>query len=118
MGIVLRDIRAMVSSAPIKEYAVLTTVAAIVWPLVEITQVCRKILLSSFDFSTVGISSTFVECVCPAGYAGNGIGPNGCVRSLLPDQGPCYPNPCRHGMCRLNGTSDYVCECYSRYTGK
>ncbi|KAJ3659671.1 hypothetical protein Zmor_011346 [Zophobas morio] len=64
------------------------------------------------------ISSTFVECVCPAGYAGNGIGPNGCVRSLLPDQGPCYPNPCRHGMCRLNGTSDYVCECYSRYTGR
>ncbi|RZC32589.1 cubilin, partial [Asbolus verrucosus] len=62
------------------------------------------------------ISTTFVECVCPAGYIGSGVGPNGCIRSLQPI-GPCAPNPCRHGICRPNGT-DYTCDCYRRYTGR
>ncbi|XP_068906568.1 cubilin-like isoform X2 [Tenebrio molitor] len=64
------------------------------------------------------ISSTFVQCSCPAGYVGNGLGPNGCVRLIQPVLNACNPNPCRRGSCRLNGTNDYTCDCYRRYTGK
>ncbi|KAH0809453.1 hypothetical protein GEV33_013339 [Tenebrio molitor] len=41
------------------------------------------------------ISSTFVQCSCPAGYVGNGLGPNGCVRRIQPVLNACNPNPCR-----------------------
>lgn len=31
------------------------------------------------------------RCLCPTGYSGNGIGPNGCVPLV---RSPCQPNPC------------------------
>ncbi|KAJ8936435.1 hypothetical protein NQ318_015581, partial [Aromia moschata] len=64
------------------------------------------------------ISSTYVECICPVGYVGNGIGPNGCV--LSPSQlNPCASNPCVNGVCSVNNaTGDYVCNCRRRYTGR
>nr|XP_008192422.1 PREDICTED: cubilin [Tribolium castaneum] len=64
------------------------------------------------------IGSTFVECICPSDYTGNGIGRNGCVRSLPSAPGPCTPNPCRRGFCRVTNGTDYTCHCNRRYAGK
>ncbi|KAG5893859.1 hypothetical protein JTB14_005468 [Gonioctena quinquepunctata] len=64
------------------------------------------------------ISSSFVECICPPRYIGNGIGPSGCMPShdsLL----PCSPNPCKNGVCSINNsTGDYICTCRIGYTGR
>lgn len=50
------------------------------------------------------------RCFCPAGYAGNGIGPTGCTPLL---RTPCQPNPCMNGgTCNINGTS-FSCDCPS-----
>lgn len=58
-----------------------------------------------------------MECICPIGYSGNGIGPNGCQSS--PSSNPCASNPCLYGTCAVdNVTRDYVCSCRRRYTGR
>ncbi|CAH0562353.1 unnamed protein product [Brassicogethes aeneus] len=68
------------------------------------------------------ISATFVECICPAGYYGNGMGPNGCIKIAGSPNDPCTPNPCKNGQCSVrNGSrfdNDYVCLCNLRYTGR
>ncbi|CAG9816798.1 unnamed protein product [Phaedon cochleariae] len=64
------------------------------------------------------ISSDYVECTCPPGYIGTGIGPNGCVRSSG-SLHPCTPNPCKNGVCRVNNaTNDFICTCTSGYSGR
>ncbi|KAJ8930436.1 hypothetical protein NQ314_016762 [Rhamnusium bicolor] len=64
------------------------------------------------------ISSTYVECICPVGYIGNGIGPNGCTLSSSPFN-PCVSNPCLNGDCSTNNiTGDYICNCRRKYTGR
>ncbi|XP_055946470.1 cubilin-like [Argiope bruennichi] len=42
------------------------------------------------------IVGTYRECRCPAGYIGNGEGPNGCTASLGMN---CASNPCVSGTC-------------------
>uniref|UniRef100_A0A1Y1LNZ2 Cubilin n=1 Tax=Photinus pyralis TaxID=7054 RepID=A0A1Y1LNZ2_PHOPY len=64
------------------------------------------------------ISPTYVECICPMGYSGSGIGPNGCIHS---SQGgnPCESNPCVHGTCVVdNSSNSYICQCHRRFTGR
>ncbi|GLG98263.1 Cubilin homolog [Gryllus bimaculatus] len=66
------------------------------------------------------ISQSYVQCICPSGYAGSGIGPSGCIpTAVAPISGGsniCQPNPCIHGTCIVAGTS-FICRCYSGYTG-
>lgn len=65
-----------------------------------------------------GISSTYVECTCPTGYVGNGIGPNGCILSSSPFN-PCASNPCMNGDCSVNNiTGEYICNCRRNFTGR
>lgn len=59
-----------------------------------------------------------VECICPQGYNGNGIGPNGCIRMNY-DLDPCGSNPCVHGLCVAdNVTKSYTCACERFYFGR
>lgn len=76
------------------------------------------IILQLLINSITGISSSFVECVCPIGYMGSGLGPNGCVRSPQFNPNACNSNPCQHGYCRpLNTTLAYLCICTRGWTG-
>ncbi|XP_077301904.1 cubilin-like [Arctopsyche grandis] len=71
------------------------------------------------------ISSTYVVCICAAGYTGTGYGVNGCVASpgitqdgvteLVPLQ--CNPNPCVHGRC-VDMPSGRICICDVGYMGR
>ncbi|XP_018577861.1 cubilin-like [Anoplophora glabripennis] len=64
------------------------------------------------------ISSTYVECICPTGYVGNGIGPTGCMLSSSPFN-PCASNPCVNGDCSVNNvTGEYICTCRRNFTGR
>lgn len=75
---------------------------------------CIKYLQIIF---VLGISSTYIQCTCPFGYIGNGIGPNGCIYS--PDAAnPCLSNPCKHGNCSLSTNGGYICTCNGQYTGR
>ncbi|XP_017783006.1 PREDICTED: cubilin-like [Nicrophorus vespilloides] len=60
------------------------------------------------------ISSTYVECICPKSYSGNGFGPDGCTKNPA---GPCASNPCQHGSCSTGPDGGYVCLCNRQYTG-
>ncbi|CAG9855166.1 unnamed protein product [Phyllotreta striolata] len=58
------------------------------------------------------------QCVCPTGYVGNGVGPNGCVFSTSPSN-PCSSNPCVNGACSLNvSQGSYQCSCFRHWRGK
>ncbi|KAL3290304.1 hypothetical protein HHI36_023648 [Cryptolaemus montrouzieri] len=63
------------------------------------------------------ISSTFVECTCPNGYVGNGIGLNGC---LVSSTSPCSLNLCKNGECVVsnNLTRGYLCKCQYPFFGE
>ncbi|KAF5295928.1 hypothetical protein FQR65_LT10359 [Abscondita terminalis] len=64
------------------------------------------------------ISSTYVECICPRGYVGAGIGVNGCIQSSQSGN-TCASNPCLFGTCiENNATGSYICQCRRRYTGR
>ncbi|XP_046746260.1 cubilin-like [Diprion similis] len=66
-----------------------------------------------------GMGDWSVQCRCPAGYRGNGMGPNGCeVGSDVLSPSTCTSNPCSHGTCISNGPYDYTCRCESGYTGR
>nr|CAD7261777.1 unnamed protein product [Timema shepardi] len=64
-----------------------------------------------------------IMCICPNGYNGPGVGPNGCVPSpgggALSPSNPCSSNPCLHGFCHIseNRPSSYYCTCMPGYTG-
>lgn len=59
-----------------------------------------------------------MECICPPGFTGTGIGPNGCI-SLHYDLHPCRSNPCVNGICSVNNiTNNYVCKCNTYYSGR
>ncbi|XP_060536860.1 cubilin [Cylas formicarius] len=60
------------------------------------------------------ISDTYVQCICPAGYTGNGIGVAGCVP--VTNSSSCHPNPCVYGTCVVNNQS-YKCICQAPYSG-
>ncbi|XP_045482434.1 cubilin [Harmonia axyridis] len=60
---------------------------------------------------------SLVECTCPSGYSGNGIGPNGCIPPITPWT-PCLPNPCKNGTCIVTPTGAYTCRCNPPYFGK
>ncbi|XP_053120680.1 cubilin [Hemicordylus capensis] len=53
------------------------------------------------------------SCVCPAGYTGNGYGPNGCLALSNICQSH---NPCLNGQC-LATPSGYNCVCDPGWTG-
>ncbi|XP_055944726.1 cubilin-like isoform X2 [Argiope bruennichi] len=59
------------------------------------------------------IVGTYRECRCPAGYIGNGEGPNGCTASLGMN---CASNPCVSGTCHDVGSS-FRCTCNFGFTG-
>nr|CAD7397152.1 unnamed protein product [Timema cristinae] len=64
-----------------------------------------------------------IMCICPNGYNGPGVGPNGCIPSsgggALSPSNPCSSNPCLHGFCHIseNRPSTYYCTCMPGYTG-
>lgn len=59
---------------------------------------------------------TYVDCLCPPGLVGNGIGPFGCTPSTMGN--PCSPNPCVHGTCSINNsTGGYLCRCSIGFKG-
>ncbi|KAH1029878.1 hypothetical protein HUJ05_003031 [Dendroctonus ponderosae] len=63
------------------------------------------------------ISETFVQCTCPAGYSGSGIGPAGCAKTTMSIPS-CNPNPCVHGICLIsNVTQAVTCNCNEGFTG-
>ncbi|XP_068081387.1 cubilin [Anabrus simplex] len=64
------------------------------------------------------IGPSYVQCICPAGYAGSGVGETGCIAgtAVLPSNSACLSNPCVHGTCTPSGSS-YVCSCVIGYTG-
>lgn len=66
------------------------------------------------------LTSAHVLCRCPAGFAGNGIGPNGCQRSIdVSVDTACSSNPCVHGTCIPDATAQgYTCICLAGYTGR
>ncbi|KZC14141.1 Cubilin [Dufourea novaeangliae] len=66
------------------------------------------------------LTSAYVICRCPAGYAGNGVGPNGChqITTDVSVQTACSSNPCVYGRCVSTDEETYTCICYSRYSGR
>ncbi|XP_046744297.1 cubilin [Diprion similis] len=68
---------------------------------------------------TPGMVEGTVQCRCPSGYIGDGMGPHGCWMANGGNIGPsaCSSNPCSHGSCLPIGTNDYRCNCQAGYTG-
>lgn len=108
----------MVIPAHTWESVMQITVDVILGLLVDITEVeTHKTIIFRTDlfiFSDNAIS--LVECTCPAGYLGNGFGPNGCIASLTP-WSPCNPNPCKNATCIVGSNSTYTCQCNAPYFG-
>ncbi|XP_057337332.1 cubilin-like isoform X2 [Microplitis mediator] len=63
-----------------------------------------------------GYNNLLVECRCPTGFYGSGIGPQGCQAGTVSDNGPCASNPCIHGHC-IPHDNNFICRCNSDYTG-
>ncbi|XP_075232242.1 cubilin [Lycorma delicatula] len=68
-------------------------------------------------------SSAMVTCICPDGYVGSGIGPNGCVQSgtgVVANSGnPCATKPCQNGGICINeyGSAVHRCICPLQFHG-
>lgn len=60
------------------------------------------------------VESTNVQCRCPAGLVGDGMGPNGCSISTIIH--PCASNPCVHGHCVTHGIN-FSCDCEPGFMG-
>ncbi|XP_054002675.1 cubilin [Hylaeus anthracinus] len=65
------------------------------------------------------LTSAYVLCRCPAGYVGDGMGPNGCQPITDVSVGTaCASNPCVHGRCIPGATEHtYRCQCNPGYVG-
>lgn len=66
-----------------------------------------------------GLGTGLVECTCPAGYTGTGIGPTGCT-FVTPQQQPhdmCGSFRCVHGIC-VRSSLRTSCNCIPGFTGK
>ncbi|EFN89302.1 Cubilin, partial [Harpegnathos saltator] len=63
------------------------------------------------------LTSSYVLCRCPAGYVGNGMGPNGCQLADVSVNTACSSNPCVHGTCVPNGANGFTCTCSPGYSG-
>ncbi|KAJ0177495.1 hypothetical protein K1T71_007504 [Dendrolimus kikuchii] len=58
-----------------------------------------------------------VQCVCPEGMAGDGVGPLGCYIAAGNFTEGCESSPCgTHGRCHPLRTG-YICLCYRGYSG-
>ncbi|XP_046466404.1 cubilin [Neodiprion pinetum] len=68
---------------------------------------------------TPGMVQGTVQCRCPPGYMGDGMGIHGCWIANGGNFGPsaCSSNPCSHGSCVPVGTNDYRCNCQVGYKG-
>ncbi|XP_066255144.1 cubilin [Euwallacea similis] len=65
------------------------------------------------------IGENYVQCVCKQGYTGSGIGPTGCRKDPLSLTGACTSNPCIHGTCvSNNSTQGFTCLCSGQYSGR
>lgn len=71
-----------------------------------------------------GISQSYVECICPTGYIGTGVGPAGCLPASGGSGGtgggsvnPCNHFLCVNGNCIVGSTGTPVCVCHPGYTG-
>lgn len=65
----------------------------------------------------LGIGTGLVECICPVGYTGTGVGPTGCTFIGQQPQDACGPFHCVHGYCTRNGPIS-VCTCLPGYQGE
>ncbi|XP_021927790.1 cubilin [Zootermopsis nevadensis] len=70
------------------------------------------------------ISQSYVECICPTGYIGTGVGPAGCLPASGGSGGtgggsvnPCNHFLCVNGNCIVGSTGTPVCVCHPGYTG-
>ncbi|KAK0072795.1 hypothetical protein PV325_010780, partial [Microctonus aethiopoides] len=64
-----------------------------------------------------GYTNVLVECQCPQGFHGDGLGPQGCQPGTSEvGSGPCASNPCVHGSCLPHG-NEFICRCSPGYTG-
>lgn len=62
-----------------------------------------------------GISQSYVECICPSGYVGSGVGPSGCMPGGSVNS--CDGIHCVNGACVINFAGLPICACHSGYTG-
>ncbi|CAG7825472.1 unnamed protein product, partial [Allacma fusca] len=73
------------------------------------------------------VGQSFVQCICPAGYSGTGMGLHGCFvysppspggggSGVVPSGQPnhCLSNPCAHGTCFSSGNT-FSCTCFPGY---
>ncbi|XP_058802311.1 cubilin [Phymastichus coffea] len=58
-------------------------------------------------------SNAKTYCLCPEGYEGSGLGPQGCV----PVRNACRSSPCVHGSCFSQGEHSFKCHCNKGYSG-
>ncbi|XP_037091351.1 cubilin homolog [Pollicipes pollicipes] len=65
------------------------------------------------------ISASHVQCTCPSGYAGSGLGPAGCVTRARCDMdvNECQSSPCQNGATCSNTVGSFACTCSGDYTG-
>lgn len=64
-----------------------------------------------------GISSSYRQCRCPAGYTGSGFGASGCIPSTAEVSSSCSINPCLYGTCHPMMNGSFSCRCFPGYTG-
>ncbi|RWS23730.1 protein slit-like protein [Leptotrombidium deliense] len=59
------------------------------------------------------------RCQCPDGYGGVFCEYPPTVEMMYPQTSPCQQHDCKHGVCfQPSGGNDYICKCYSGFTGK
>ncbi|XP_043205584.1 cubilin-like [Amphibalanus amphitrite] len=64
------------------------------------------------------ISSSHVQCTCPAGYSGSGVGPAGCYQMAGSAGITCASRPCVRGTCTDGAAGrGFTCSCPAGYTG-
>ncbi|KAK2582771.1 hypothetical protein KPH14_005036 [Odynerus spinipes] len=62
------------------------------------------------------LTSSYVQCRCPIGYEGDGLGPNGCQPATGISNNSCANHPCVHGTC-VSTYQGFLCRCEPGYTG-
>ncbi|XP_045623432.1 cubilin [Procambarus clarkii] len=77
-------------------------------------------------FDDPRISPTYVQCICPSGYQGQGFGFHGCTLISSPSGGSevqpvtnwCAVSQCMNGGTCVQSPSTYTCICTPGYTGR